>query len=107
MSELGVEPVEEPRGGDEQPLHERREQDEGHWNPDDSVDDAEDLAALRQRVHVAIAWRIRVLFTSYRKAWGGGGTSEDRKVEGRKQRELREDWEGTVAKKREPVFVCI
>lgn len=59
MSELGVEPVEEPRGGDEQPLYQRREQDERHRNSDDGVDDAEDLAALRQRVHVAIACRTR------------------------------------------------
>jgi len=40
---------------DHQPLDERREQDQRQWNSQHCVDDAEDLAAVRQRRHVTVS----------------------------------------------------
>ena len=49
--------LQQEAGDDHQTLYESREHDERQRNPDNGVHDAEDLAALRQGCHSAIAWK--------------------------------------------------
>ena len=47
VAQFGVEVAQEPRGGHHQPVHQRRQQHQRHRDPDQGVDDAEDLPSFR------------------------------------------------------------
>ena len=54
VAQLGVQVLQQPRGRHHEPVHQRRQQHQRHRDADQRVHDAEDLAALRQRRHVAV-----------------------------------------------------
>ena len=60
-TEHAREQAEEADGDDHEAFHECREEDEGQWDADHSVDDAEQLATLRQRRHVPVALQTETI----------------------------------------------
>lgn len=55
FTEFDVQELEEGHDGDHETLHQRRDEDQCERDADDGVEDAETLAILAERRHVAIA----------------------------------------------------